>query len=100
MFQRDPSTYICTYVGFSVSRYLLNSSWYNAETVTCRPHKASEVFVTGTFDDWGKTVKMDRVGDIFVKEVTISPVQKIHYKVWAYNFIFSHLLLPLDLFPS
>ncbi|OQE30855.1 hypothetical protein PENFLA_c002G01257 [Penicillium flavigenum] len=44
------------------------------------PHKASEVFVTGTFDDWGKTVKLDRVGDIFVKEVTISPVQKIHYK--------------------
>ncbi|KAJ6180834.1 hypothetical protein N7519_011295 [Penicillium mononematosum] len=44
------------------------------------PHKASEVFVTGTFDDWGKTVKLDRMGDIFVKEVTISPVQKIHYK--------------------
>ncbi|CAG7947890.1 unnamed protein product [Penicillium nalgiovense] len=44
------------------------------------PHKASEVFVTGTFDDWGKTVKLDQVDDIFVKEVTISPVQKVHYK--------------------
>ncbi|KAJ5826957.1 Immunoglobulin E-set [Penicillium robsamsonii] len=44
------------------------------------PHTASEVFVTGTFDDWGKTVKLDRVGDIFTKEVTISPVQKVHYK--------------------
>ncbi|KAJ5950666.1 Immunoglobulin E-set [Penicillium vulpinum] len=44
------------------------------------PYNASEVFVTGTFDDWGKTVKLDRVGDIFVKEVTISPVQKVHYK--------------------
>ncbi|KAJ5434203.1 Immunoglobulin E-set [Penicillium cf. griseofulvum] len=44
------------------------------------PGNASEVFVTGTFDDWGKTVKLDRVGDIFVKEVTISPVQKVHYK--------------------
>ncbi|OQE41063.1 hypothetical protein PENCOP_c005G03209 [Penicillium coprophilum] len=44
------------------------------------PHSASEVFVTGTFDDWGKTVKLDRVGDIFIKEVTISPVQKVQYK--------------------
>ncbi|KGO77845.1 Immunoglobulin E-set [Penicillium italicum] len=44
------------------------------------PYNASEVFVTGNFDDWGKTVKLDRVGDIFVKEVTISPVQKVQYK--------------------
>ncbi|KAJ5941041.1 hypothetical protein N7516_001209 [Penicillium verrucosum] len=44
------------------------------------PYNASEVFVTGNFDDWGKTVKLDRVGDIFIKEVTISPVQKVHYK--------------------
>jgi hypothetical protein len=50
-------------------------------TVTRRPYNATEVFVTGTFDDWGKTVKLDRVGDIFVKKVTISPVQKVHYKV-------------------
>ncbi|KAJ5326734.1 hypothetical protein MYU51_001777 [Penicillium brevicompactum] len=44
------------------------------------PYNASEVFVTGTFDDWGKTVKLDRVGDVFLKKVTISPVQKVHYK--------------------
>lgn len=44
------------------------------------PYNASEVFVTGNFDDWGKTVKLDRVGDIFIKEVTISPVQKVQYK--------------------
>lgn len=49
--------------------------------VTRRPYNADEVFVTGTFDDWGKTVKLERVGDIFSKKVTISPVQKIHYKV-------------------
>ncbi|KAJ5494002.1 Immunoglobulin E-set [Penicillium fimorum] len=54
------------------------------------PHTASEVFVTGTFDDWGKTVKLDRVGDIFTKQVTISPVQKVHYKfvvdgIWTTN---------------
>ncbi|CAG8032377.1 unnamed protein product [Penicillium olsonii] len=45
-----------------------------------RPYNASEVFVTGTFDDWGKTVQLDRVGDTFRKTVTISPVQKVHYK--------------------
>ncbi|KAI3299338.1 hypothetical protein DTO002I6_1565 [Penicillium roqueforti] len=44
------------------------------------PYNASEVFVTGTFDDWGKTVKLDRVGDSFVKEVTTLPVQKVQYK--------------------
>ncbi|KAJ6105631.1 hypothetical protein N7512_009148 [Penicillium capsulatum] len=35
------------------------------------PYDASEVFVTGTFDDWGKTVKLDRVGDIFAKKVSV-----------------------------
>ncbi|CAI7655626.1 unnamed protein product [Penicillium glandicola] len=44
------------------------------------PYNADKVFVTGTFDDWGKTVELDRVGDIFIKEVTISPIQKVHYK--------------------
>ncbi|KAJ5748944.1 uncharacterized protein N7511_010640 [Penicillium nucicola] len=43
------------------------------------PNNASEVFVTGTFDDWGKTVKLDRVGDIFVKEVSLAP-EKTLYK--------------------
>ncbi|KAJ6093150.1 hypothetical protein N7486_008439 [Penicillium sp. IBT 16267x] len=43
------------------------------------PSTANEVFVTGTFDDWGKTVKLDRVGDIFAKEVSL-PIEKIHYK--------------------
>ncbi|KAJ5584552.1 uncharacterized protein N7459_004352 [Penicillium hispanicum] len=35
------------------------------------PYNASEVFVTGTFDDWGKTVKLDRVGDVFTKEFVV-----------------------------
>ncbi|PWY72878.1 hypothetical protein BO83DRAFT_42167 [Aspergillus eucalypticola CBS 122712] len=45
------------------------------------PYSANEVFVTGTFDDWGKTVKLDRVGDVFEKEVPL-PVtdEKVHYK--------------------
>ncbi|KAJ5793883.1 hypothetical protein N7457_000482 [Penicillium paradoxum] len=44
------------------------------------PYDANEVFVTGTFDDWGKTVKLDRVGDVFLKKVDISPAQKVQYK--------------------
>ncbi|KAJ5892041.1 uncharacterized protein N7473_008269 [Penicillium subrubescens] len=44
------------------------------------PHSANEVFVTGTFDDWGKTVKLDRVGDIFSKEVALPADKKIQYK--------------------
>jgi hypothetical protein len=45
----------------------------------CRPYDANEVFVTGTFDDWGKTVKLDRVDDGFAKEVSL-PIEKVHYK--------------------
>ncbi|KAJ5493281.1 hypothetical protein N7539_002027 [Penicillium diatomitis] len=44
------------------------------------PHSASEVFVTGTFDDWGKTVKLDRVGDVFMKEVSLPADKKVQYK--------------------
>ncbi|KAJ5648299.1 Immunoglobulin E-set [Penicillium lividum] len=44
------------------------------------PSPANEVFVTGTFDDWGKTVKLDRVGDIFAKEVSLPIGEKIYYK--------------------
>jgi hypothetical protein len=46
------------------------------------PHPANEVFVTGSFDDWGKTVKLDRNGDVFTKEVQLpSADEKVHYKV-------------------
>ncbi|KAH1295093.1 hypothetical protein KXV70_002921 [Aspergillus fumigatus] len=45
------------------------------------PHPANEVFVTGSFDDWGKTVKLDRSGDVFTKEVQLpSADDKVHYK--------------------
>jgi hypothetical protein len=47
----------------------------------CRPYDANEVFVTGTFDDWGKTVKLNRVGGIFIKEVSLPVREKIQYKV-------------------
>jgi len=40
------------------------------------------VYVTGTFDDWGKTVKLDKKGDIFEKEVELPETdEKVHYKV-------------------
>lgn len=48
-----------------------------------RPYAANEVFVTGTFDDWGKTVKLDKHGDRgFEKNVSLPEAnEKLHYKV-------------------
>jgi len=47
-----------------------------------RPHPANDVHVTGTFDDWGKTEKLEKVGDVFEKEVTLpSADEKYYYKV-------------------
>ncbi|KAI9847243.1 MAG: hypothetical protein M1838_000957 [Thelocarpon superellum] len=44
-------------------------------------HPASEVFVTGTFDDWGKTVQLEKVGDGFEKVVHLTKVDhSIYYK--------------------
>lgn len=55
-------------------------SW-RALTFT-RTHPASEVYVTGTFDDWGKTVKLDKKGDAFEKLVTLPKTdEKVFYKV-------------------
>ncbi|KAL4873390.1 hypothetical protein BDV12DRAFT_77633 [Aspergillus spectabilis] len=45
------------------------------------PYNASEVFVTGTFDDWGKTIKLDQKGDVFEKQVHLPPTsEKVHFK--------------------
>ncbi|EXJ73576.1 uncharacterized protein A1O5_03337 [Cladophialophora psammophila CBS 110553] len=46
------------------------------------PHpEANDVHVTGTFDDWGKSVKLDKVGDIWEKEVDLPEAdKKIFYK--------------------
>ncbi|OTB07069.1 carbohydrate-binding module family 48 protein [Hypoxylon sp. CI-4A] len=44
-------------------------------------HPASEVYVTGTFDDWKKTEKLEKVGEHFEKAVTLSDAsEKIFYK--------------------
>jgi hypothetical protein len=43
--------------------------------------EANEVFVTGTFDDWGKTQQLHKVGDVFEKTVDLDGKDKILYKV-------------------
>lgn len=47
-----------------------------------RPHPdANDVHVTGTFDDWGKTEQLNKVGDIWEKEVQLPKAdEKILYK--------------------
>jgi hypothetical protein len=40
------------------------------------------VYVTGTFDDWGKTIKLDKVGDVFEKQVQLPKAdEKVYFKV-------------------
>jgi Glycogen recognition site of AMP-activated protein kinase len=45
-------------------------------------HEASEVYVTGTFDNWSKSEKLIQTGNVFEKNVTLpSAAEKIYYKV-------------------
>jgi hypothetical protein len=47
-----------------------------------RAHAAEEVYVTGTFDNWSKSEQLEKVGNIFEKNVTLSDAsEKIYYKV-------------------
>lgn len=50
---------------------------------TFRDHAATEVFVTGTFDDWARSVKLDKKdGNRFEKLVELPQVEEnIYYKV-------------------
>ncbi|KAL9054039.1 MAG: hypothetical protein Q9206_003693 [Seirophora lacunosa] len=43
-------------------------------------HPATEVYVTGTFDDWGKSVKLEKEAGGFVKRVDLPLGEKIYYK--------------------
>jgi hypothetical protein len=44
--------------------------------------EASEVYVTGTFDGWTKSEKLDKKGAGFEKTVTVPDAsKKIYYKV-------------------
>ncbi|KAB5539360.1 hypothetical protein GE09DRAFT_316019 [Coniochaeta sp. 2T2.1] len=45
------------------------------------PHAAEEVYVTGTFDNWSKSEKLEKVGDHFEKTVTLPEnTENIFYK--------------------
>ncbi|KAL2198184.1 hypothetical protein P885DRAFT_33986 [Corynascus similis CBS 632.67] len=45
------------------------------------PHDAEEVYVTGTFDDWTKSERLERVGEVFQKTVTLpDSTDKVLYK--------------------
>ena len=47
-----------------------------------REQPAEEVFVTGTFDDWSKSVKLDKVDTGYEKTISLKKVdEKILYKV-------------------
>ncbi|KAG9693422.1 hypothetical protein KCU95_g6531, partial [Aureobasidium melanogenum] len=44
-------------------------------------HPAQEVYVTGDFDNWSKSVKLDKHGDSFRKTITLPGEEsRIHYK--------------------
>lgn len=43
-------------------------------------HPADEVYVTGTFDDWAKSIKLEKVDSGFAKKVELPLGQKILYK--------------------
>ncbi|KAM5512742.1 hypothetical protein FOXYSP1_07542 [Fusarium oxysporum f. sp. phaseoli] len=45
-------------------------------------HPADEVYVTGTFDNWTKSVQLEKEGNVFSKTVDLKePEGKIYYKV-------------------
>ncbi|KAI5358262.1 Putative AMP-activated kinase, glycogen-binding protein [Septoria linicola] len=46
-------------------------------------HPAEEVYVTGTFDNWGKTVKLDKKDQVHEKLVNLPSNEKVLYKFVA-----------------
>lgn len=65
--------------------------------LTFREHPAEEVYVTGTFDDWTKSIKLDKDGDIFQKTVDLKNTSnKTYYKVStsAEFFLAKHVNFP------
>lgn len=37
--------------------------------------------MTGTFDDWAKSVKLDKKGEVFERRVDLAKAEKTYYKV-------------------
>lgn len=53
-----------------------------ADVDAAREHPSDEVYVTGTFDNWSKSVKLDRDGTAHEKTVNLpESSEKILYKV-------------------
>ena len=44
-------------------------------------HPASEVYVTGSFDDWSKSVQLKKKGSSWEKNVELPKAEKVYYKV-------------------
>ena len=44
-------------------------------------HPANDVHVTGTFDDWSKSVQLEKKGSSWEKHVDLPKAEKVYYKV-------------------
>ena len=52
------------------------------ELTEYRAHPGEEVYVTGTFDDWSKSIKLEKEGSVFEKTVDLpNATTKWLYKV-------------------
>jgi len=75
---------------------LFRHSLHIAAVDSFRPHAADEVYVTGTFDNWAKTEKLEKVdAGHFEKVVQLNKVdEKILYKVRDTTSLTPVMLLP------
>lgn len=65
-------------------------------SASSRNHPANEVFVTGTFDNWSKSEKLNPVDGGFEKEVQLpSATDKIYYKVRVDTLLLSFLVFSM-----
>ena len=63
------------------ARALATPPWSQCElTELSREHEAHDVYVTGSFDDWRKTIQLEKKDGIFQKTVEL-PKTKHQYKV-------------------
>ncbi|KAG4431687.1 hypothetical protein IFR05_012832 [Cadophora sp. M221] len=60
-------------------------------------YPATEVFVTGTFDNWSKTILLDKAGDLFAKEVLLPlPTENIYYKFAVDGYWMANHTAPME----
>ena len=59
----------------------------------CRPHDAQEVYVTGTFDNWSKSERLEKVDGVWQKTVILPErAEKFYYKVGAASLLLSSII--------